>query len=181
MTLRALTLTQPWAGLVASGIKLVENRPRKMIGKAHFGKRFAIHASREIHGDVYDRIEEIAPDLDWCRPQWGSCDLLGNHSGQHWTAKCGRPAPSPTSWTALSRITSAVIAVATLDSVVFDTSGLLAGDIARQLGEQGRWFFGPIGYVLRDVTALPSPVPCRGWQGFWTLDADTERRVMEQL
>lgn len=58
--MRALTLTQPWAGLVASGIKLVENRPRKIIAQDDFGKRFAIHASREIDESVYARIYEIA-------------------------------------------------------------------------------------------------------------------------
>lgn len=41
-----LTLTQPWAGLVASGIKLVENRTRSMIRREDFGRPFALHASR---------------------------------------------------------------------------------------------------------------------------------------
>lgn len=61
--MRALTLTNPWAGLVASGIKLVENRQRPMIAKAHFGSPFAIHASREIDESVYHRIAELAPEL----------------------------------------------------------------------------------------------------------------------
>lgn len=156
--MRALTLTQPWAGLVAAGIKLVENRPRQMIKREDFGKPFAIHASREIDQGVYARIAEI--DESICK--------------------------DPSAWYALSRITSAVIAVATIDRVVstgaashdFDDENSLA---IRALGEQRRWFFGPIGYVLRDVRALATPVPCRGWQGFWTLEAETERRVMEQI
>jgi hypothetical protein len=33
--------------------------------------------------------------------------------------------------------------------------------VAVDLGDQRRRFFGPIGYVLRDILALASPVPCR--------------------
>lgn len=47
--------------------------------------------------------------------------------------------------------------------------------------EQERWFFGPIGYVLRDVIALPIPVPLRGWQGFWKLPHDVTAQIEEQL
>lgn len=166
--MRALTLTQPWAGLVASGIKLVENRPRSMIKREDFGKRFAIHASREIDQTVYERIAEIAPEL---RP-----DLK---------------VPLLMRWTALSRITSAVIAVATIDKVldggwdaesIAEHADALSFSNGDKLGpQQVRWFFGPVGYVLRDVVALPKPVPCRGWQGFWTLAPELERAVMEQL
>lgn len=160
--MRALTLTQPWAGLVASGIKLVENRPRKMIRPDDFGKRFAIHASREIDQAVYDRIRELAPEL---------------RTGSH---------PDVAPWYRLSRITSAVIAVATLDGVVGSPSalrnpGTLANAIAPLADDQRRWFFGPIGYVLRDVVALAEPVPCRGWQGFWCVDEATEVKVRAQL
>ena len=81
--MRCLTLTQPWAGLVASGIKLVENRPRAIVKHADFRKLFAIHASKQINEDVYRLITEAAPDL--------APDLGGD-------------AP----WYKLSRITSAV-------------------------------------------------------------------------
>jgi hypothetical protein len=154
---RALTLTQPWAGLVAAGIKKVENRPRHMIKRDAIGTRFAIHASREIDRDVYRRIFETAPDLNEAPdPTWSPC------------------ASERTPWYRLSRITSAVIAVATLDRVVHSC-------VAIDLGDQRRWFFGPIGYVLRDVRALAAPVPCRGFQGFWTLPDDVEASIVEQL
>lgn len=160
---RALTLTQPWCGLVASGIKLVENRPRMMIKREDFGKTFALHASREIDRDVYDRIWEIAPEL---RPELAV------------TRESSR-------WHQLARVTSAVIAVAMIDSVL---DPLACGidpthpDAAAALAiDQRRWFFGPIGYVLRDVVALATPVPCRGWQGFWTLPSDIEDAVMKAI
>ncbi len=168
--MRALTLTQPWAGLVASGIKLVENRPRPMIKREDFGQPFAIHASREIDEKVYGRIADIAPELK---------------------AEISDVAESL--WYPLSRITSAVIAVATIDKVVHlgkNENPLFArqGDIPP---DQHRWLFGPVGYVLRDVHALTTPVPCRGAQGFWHLTprderergelSQVERSVLEQL
>lgn len=166
--MRALTLTQPWAGLVASGIKLFENRPRSMIRRVDCGKSFAIHASRQIDEAVYRRIFEIAPELPGQAPaEWGC------------------------RWHELSRITSAVIAIATIDKV-FDggwdaeTIAKHADTLSDSRGEllgpqQVRWFFGPVGYLLRDVVALSAPVPCRGWQGFWTLPTNIERAVMEQV
>lgn len=173
--MRALTLTQPWAGLVASGIKLIENRPRRMIKAADFGKPFAIHASKTVDDSVYARICEIAP----------------------WLA-LGESNPQNKIWYPLSRLTSAVIAVATIEREVFSAydinKKIFAVDASwrnrhrppqpagpTDLGDQARWFFGSIGYVLRDVVALREPVPCRGWQGFWTLEADVEAKVREQL
>lgn len=154
--MRALTLSQPWCGLVASGIKLIENRPRKIIGRAAFGKRFALHASREIDEQVYDRIMTIAPELP--------------------------TGPLESEWYRLSRIKSAVIAVATLDSDLDVARPSLFGERDLELPpDQRRWFFGPIGYVLRDVITLTTPVPCRGWQGFWTLDKDIQAAVELQL
>lgn len=156
--MRALTLTQPWCGLVASGIKRIENRPRSMIKPEDFGEPFALHASREIDESVYDRIRQIAPALF----DGSAFDDAGEYDG----------AP----WYRLTRITSAVIAVATIDNVV-DPSGRLDGvhEISQLHPDQRRWFFGPIGYVLRDVRALATPVPCRGWQGFWHLTSKGER------
>lgn len=56
----ALTLTQPWAALVASGRKLVENRdwapPRSQLA---LGERFAIHAAKSFDLDVADKIRAI--------------------------------------------------------------------------------------------------------------------------
>lgn len=168
--MRALTLTQPWAGLVASGIKLVENRPRPIVKREDFGKSFAIHASREIDEDVYAQLRENAPDV--CPAAFSTFDP-------------DAIIPASMLWYRLSRITSAVIAVATIDRVLDPAAHGVDPDSddarAPLAADQRRWFFGPIGYVLRDVIALPTPVPCRGWQGFWTLNGDTTAKVNAQL
>lgn len=154
--MKALTLTAPWSGLVAAGVKTVENRARPIISQRDFGSRFAIHASRELKQELYPRFRELAPDLDFTAP-----------------------------WYKLSRITSAVIGVATVQGV-FNVAGLsreTIGELCVQYGipDQARWVFGPLVYVLRDVVALPRPESCRGWQGFWTLTPGVECAIMEQL
>jgi hypothetical protein len=175
--MRALTLTQPWAGLVASGIKLVENRGRPIIKSSDIGTQIAIHASRVIDAATYDRIAEIARELS---------TRVTNEDGTFrcWSFDVTQP------WFRLSRISSAVIAVATLDKefrggwtpdAIAQHSDLLSFSDGRHLGDQVRWFFGPVGYLLRDVIPLPTPVACRGFQGFWTLPRDVEAEVRAQL
>src|SRR5437868_15092636 len=119
--MRALTLTQPWAGIVAAGVKLVENRPRSMIRRDDFGKRFALHASRTFDEAVYRRLKKIAPKLF----------VGGDQPWQH-----------------LARITSAVIAVASVHDVVFiaGRSRAFIEDLcaARGMPDQACFMSGPI-------------------------------------
>lgn len=163
-------MTQPWAALVALGLKRVENRSRPMIRSADFGKPFAIHASREIDESVYDRIEELAPELR----------LLPSIRTSTSLASVSAPM-----WYRLSRVTSAVIGVAAVEDAVMiggctpEVIAKICGD--RGMPDQARWMFGPTAYLTRDNRAIATPVPCRGWQGFWTLPADVERAVTAQL
>ena len=165
--MRALTLTQPFAGLVAAGVKLVENRPRSMIRREDFGTRFAVHASREIDDEAFATIYRIAPELRVRAAE----------------------ARAKSRWHQLAGITSAVLAVATIERAVILDRNEAPATVVRdlhthelvELGPQGRWFVGPVGYVLRDVRALTEPVPCGGRQCFWSLSPDIEARVVEQL
>jgi len=172
--MRAITLTQPWAGLVASGIKLVENRPRHMIKREDFGKPFAIHASREIDESVYDHIKEIVGVSDGPTEGNRMFHGRGDPAREEWQR-----------WYRLTRITSAVIAIATIECALDPNAhGIGPAELAASAplpDDQRRWFFGPIGYVLRDVRALSTPVPCRGWQGFWTLPPKVESAVTSQI
>lgn len=178
--MRALTLTQPWAGLVASGIKKIENRGREMIRREDFGKPFAIHAGKTPDNGVYETIRKIAaqdpPDL----------------RAMSWSDATGS---GPSEWYRLSRITSAVIAVAVVDRVfrmedvrksardprdiddLHDTMVRL-GLVPR---DQARWAFGEVCYVLRDIRVLNIPVICRGYQAFFTLPPDAEQAVRTQM
>lgn len=170
--MRALTLTPPWTGLIAAGVKRVENRPRSMGAQRMVGDQIAVHAGRAVDESVYERITEIAPEL---------LQIATNIDGQrdrfYTYAGTG-------DWYKLSRVTSAVIAVATIDRVVTSwpdgTPAVMDGD-APFAAEQRRWFFGPVGILLRDVIALPRPVPCKGMLGFWTLPEPIAVEVMDQV
>lgn len=59
-----------------------------------------------------------------------------------------------------------VFAVATLDRVVTEARTLPA--------VQQRWFFGPCGWVLANLIAMPVPVPCRGAQGLRELPVEAD-------
>lgn len=155
--MRALTLTQPWLGLIAAGLKPDENRPRKMIKREDFGEPFALHAGDEVSKKAIRRIIEIAPEL------------------------CADPRQL---WWRLGSIVSAVVAVATIERCCILHDGWLydlhTKDRVIAIAER-RWAFGPFVYMLRDIRALPVPVACRGWQGFWTLKPEHEARVVAQL
>lgn len=164
---RCVTLTQPWAGLVAAGIKLIENRDKPIIAPERFGETFGIHASREIESPVYARIQQIAPELF---DGWNIDDVAA------WPL-----------WYRLSRITSAVLAVATVYAgiCIQPRRPVAAGKV---LGpndlppDQRRWYFGPLGYALRDVRALVRPIaPVSGGLSNWEMPVDIAARVNAQI
>ena len=56
--MRALTLWQPWASIVASGVKLIENRPWAPPAKL-LGERIAIHAGMRWDQPSDDKYMEL--------------------------------------------------------------------------------------------------------------------------
>jgi hypothetical protein len=81
---------------------------------------------------------------------------------------------------------SAVVAVGTLVGYVCDDGN---GRVeANHFGAEimraacaSPWYQGPVGWIVVNRIALPTPVPCRGAQGLWTLPPDVEAAVMRQL
>lgn len=69
--MRALTVKQPWAALIVSGTKRVENRSWKC-GEVMIGERIAIHAGLAVDDEAMRsiEIEHLVPR----RPSW---DTLG--------------------------------------------------------------------------------------------------------
>lgn len=72
----------------------------------------------------------------------------------------------------------AVIAVATLTDCMRTQDLVCLDDRERLLGnyEPGRW-----AWRLESVVAFDAPIPCRGKQGLWTLDEQTEKLVRDEL
>lgn len=146
----ALSLTQPWAGLVISGIKSVENRkqapPAKLIGQ-----RFAIHATREFSEATLAEIHRLAPEL--VQP-----DLF---------------APPP-AWRKFGDPLSSIIGTAIL-------TGFIRGPLEtyKLAADQKRWYQGGIAYLLADQRPLRSPIPHRGFQGFWPVSAEVQTQIFD--
>lgn len=136
--MKALSLTQPWASLVARGTKLIENRKWRTI--AMVGQRFAIHASGKLDRPAIDTILELDPDL------------YGWEGLSH-------PERLPY---------KAIIGMATLDRVI------TSADDAEP--NQRHWFFGPYGFVLRDVVEI-APIPANGILNFWEVPTHMAERV----
>lgn len=67
----------------------------------------------------------------------------------------------------------AVVAVATFARCITDDQD--CDDIVEA------WFSGPFGFVLTDIHRLPTPVPCRGFQGLWTVPPDVEAQIVSQI
>ena len=143
--MKAISLWQPYASLIAAGVKTIETRgwapPKDLTGQ-----RIAIHAAKAIEtSDVRGRERHrlIAAALD--DPEWDGSIPRGavvctavldhtaqvtgpEHNGQVTVAGNGHPVPVD-EW----------------------------GDFS-----PGRWL-----WFLRDVEPVDPPVPARGRQGFW--------------
>ena len=181
--MRALTGYPLWFGLIAAGLKPDENRDRNLVRREDYGVPFAIHngaaQAPKKQAVTWDKIVQIAPDLI-----------------EGWSRNDAATWPE---WYRLSRITKAVIAVATIERRVFigrrtsdledwfvntaPEDWLFDVDTCERIcpKAQRRFAFGPVIYMLRDVCKLATPVPCPGKMGFWTLPDDVESAVVAQL
>jgi len=161
--MNALTLTQPWASLVAAGAKRIETRSWRPPAHA-VGEPLAIHAGRGL-GRAGGRagLERL---LAW--PEF------------HEALAGGRGTPDAVA----DRLPlGAVVAVCRLHSFRRTQHVLLRGQLPgmaeneRLFGDYtpGRW-----AWILAGVTALPEPVPCAGAQRLWRLPDDVERDVISE-
>jgi hypothetical protein len=169
-SLRALTLWQPWAALVADGRKRIETRSWST---AHRG-RIAIHAARKV------------PRLDEAPKAWGAFGLEVYEATRS-TEAPGRFPPSGQIADALPL--GAVVATCTLTDVVpmvglgdyppREGGWLSVGAEVLLLREgpgppdrsderpYGDFASGRYAWLLEDVELLPEPIPARGRQGLW--------------
>lgn len=153
--MRALTLWQPMAWAVAEGHKPVENRVWPL-PKGFVGQRFAVHAGKK-YDDGWAHTIRSAFGLDV--------------PGRGETTQ------------------GAVVAVATFAGCLDDPAyrKLTHDELSRlglpaaQFDAVHQWFSGPHGFLLKDVRKLSEPVPCRGFQGLWTLPPEIEALVTARV
>ncbi len=149
--MKALTLIQPWAWAIAHAGKDVENRIWRP-PESMVGQRIAIHAGKKFDDDAWAFLVDPG-----CSPIE---NLKPDENGLI-------PVPDESDC-----IRGAIIAVATIDHI-------------KAIGEGparfSPWYGGPYGWVLRDVIALRDSIECRGAQKLWTVQADHERAIADQI
>ena len=140
--MKAISLHQPWASLIAEGIKTVETRSWAP-PKALIGQRIAIHAAK--------------------RPM--NIRGWGNQFTRAWLAQY------PKGWEGKIPL-GAVVCTAVLSKVGMCSSlYVVNGDIVPMPVDPwgdftiGRWM-----WFLEDIERLDPPVPVNGHQGFWNLE-----------
>jgi hypothetical protein len=155
--MRALTLSQPWATIVAAGLKSIENR-KWPLWPALYGELFAIHAGAKFDddGDIWigSNFQGNAAVLAELRQGF-------RHGYRH----------------------GMILGVARAMGNIVKATGRYEGDATSWDLDSLRaspWFFGPHGFVLEDVQQLREPVPCKGALGFWTLPPHVEALVNAQ-
>lgn len=166
--MRALTVKQPWASLIASGIKQVENRtykpPTTMLG----GKRFAIHAGKGFDADWHRSYPcscgghaAVLPDL--CEVQNVIC-LACRYALEHLSNGKARETLEVS-----GRILCTARIVATLSvEMGMEITTLNAYDqIGKEPYDTRFWQRDCYGWVLADVELVDDPRIHRGMLGFW--------------
>lgn len=159
MVSRAFSLKQPWATVVARGLKPIENRDYPP-PKAMMGEFFAIHASK-----TWDKDGTL-----WIREHWDGYDDVEVALGD------------------ATLVRSAIVGVARIVGYLKREDRLFytaAGD--KVVAERGHpmltnpWFFGDYGYVLEGVRELATPIACKGALNFWKLPEDVEAALHAQV
>ena len=158
---RALTIHQPWASLIAQGIKRLENRtwtpaPEDLaLGDyvlLHAGKTFDLDAWQ----DAIDVAEHQGVSVPWLAEMRKPLATVRSIANRTLRATAVRAAEVR----ARELVPfSAIVGVARFIGV------LEHGDIAAA----GRWYVGPFGWALDEATVI-DPVPLNGAQGLFRVE-----------
>jgi hypothetical protein len=180
MTLKALTLWQPWASLIALGVKTIETRswPTKYRGP------LAIHAAV--------RLPKVA---EWRIGEWWTDEGPSIHRAGRELAD-GMVDYSEVDGTYYPLPLGAVVATCNLVDCIpmEDLSGegtpslVIEGDrltLCVESGEHnvsdqlpyGDFRVGRFAWLLSNITPLAEPIPAIGRQGIFNLPTDVEERV----
>ena len=154
--MRALSLWQPWAQLIAIGAKRIETRS----WSTSYRGALAIHAAkampREARMFAYrDPAGKVLNDAGI---------LLG-----------GDCAALPRGAIVATAVLKAVLPTDDIQNIAKSVGGLLPHEI-----DFGDYSHGRFGWVLSDVQALRESIPCKGALGLWAVPADVECAIRKQ-
>lgn len=159
--MKALTLWRPWDRPVADGTKPVENRPNPP-PRSLLGQEIAIHAGKHYDYDGAEFIKARGYELVGDSGRVGAIVGVARIAG--WLDK--RPKSM--------RDGEGLI----VSSTPLDEKVARAQFEQLQALDRSPWFFGPVGILLVDARPLAKPIPCKGMQGYWTVPADVEAKIM---
>ena len=155
--MKVLTLTQPWATLVAIGANLIETRdwPTRYTGP------LAIHAAKGFPREARELCGE--------RPFRDALAAAGYSSA----GQLPRGAV-----VAVANLESLLVCrPSTLREIRARSK---RGELPPHEAEFGDFSDGRYGFVLGDVRRVEPPLPARGMLGLWELPADVEALVLER-
>jgi hypothetical protein len=179
--MKGLTLTQPWASLVALGAKKIETRP----WSTSYRGSIAIHAAKGL-GPV-GGARGLA---DLCERE-PFCSILAA-----WNSSIGGAFHALDN---VDRQRGAIVAVAELVCCVPTNSAtdiggddkgwsVIAGPLTGQswpLTDQERAFGdyspGRYAWLLAEIRPLREPVPCKGALSLWEVPVEAQRQIEAQL
>jgi|SRR5581483_8604804 len=153
--MRGLSLTQPWASLIAIGAKRIETRS----WATSYRGTLAIHASKGFPVECRELCEE-----------WPFDDALAS--------------AGVTSWQRLPRgmIVATCELVACVSTS--GSGARLELWPGHPLNEWERAFgdysAGRFAWILANVVSLPEPIPVTGSLGLWPVEVDVERQIRQQ-
>lgn len=168
--LRAITVGQPWASLIAVGAKTIETRPRPT---KHRGL-VLVHAAAADTDRFMHRYSEawnaLGEEIGGAAPPRGAIVAVARivqclpvaDGGQETTPE------GPWIWRRRTELWSML-------------GGYQVGDLGSEL-PYGDYTPGRYALLLDDVTRLPRPVPAKGNQAVpWRVPADVAAQVREQV
>ena len=157
--MKAITIVEPWASLIAIGAKRIETRS----WPTDYRGRVAIHASKKLTMDELETALDYEPIAD---------ALAQGHahgaSVAIWQGYAERQAGRVN--TAFAHTRGNVIATATLAGCFRFTEATVAKIIERFGHNEirfGDFTEGRYGFYLTDVIRLPVPIPATGALGLW--------------
>lgn len=153
INLRAVTVCQPWAWLIAEGHKPVENRTCAWMFKAALHGELAIHAGKaETH--FTDHAMGMVRHAERDKPKHLRMVGAGDF------------------------VKGAIVAVVRLVSIETEAA---ARRRYKDDPDALMYVEGPVCLILERVWKVPEPVACRGMQGLWMVPEEVAAEVVGQL
>lgn len=183
--LRALTVHEPWASLIAYELKPVENRT--WVSTFMLGRRVAIHAGQKVDFEGAEVLIELAAvrgEVVYRQARRKDVVRVDRSHPQAKPAYLDLTIPVGGEWIPMPLYSMAILAVATVRGFVHESGQVIVPEGA---SEEERayvagvrlhpYFSGPWGWVLGDVKRLEVPARLSGAQGLWMVPQDERERI----